>query len=111
MMVWEICKGSYALSMDGTFQRAQRLANETGQPVVMKSQITITPPNGSNGVGEIQYKNQLQESADVSPKYKGLYKDGELIADGPDEAAAVTRDLFDDHEETAKSAQETPDQD
>lgn len=95
MAFYEVGKGSYAQKMQVEFERAQRLALETGQKITVTSKVTLTPPkNKDESFGAVAYSVDVSKPAYKSMEYMTeIDKDGRVLQDGENVVELLQEEL------------------
>lgn len=96
MPFWEICKGSFAKSVQAAFEQAQLDAKAFNAPVKIVPTIIVMPPDAQNPeYGGIGYKLSV-----VNPPLKSamhttmLTMEGLIVDDATDAASLLQLDMF-----------------
>jgi len=85
MAFFEIGKGRFAQWMQEEFERAQRIARESGVEIKITSVISIKPPaKEDENFGQVSFAVKVIRPSKKSMEYTTELRDGMIVSDGED---------------------------
>lgn len=90
----EIGRGRLGLEMQAAFEQASISARDLHGEVNIKLTINVSPPDPEDpNFGKVSYAIRVVEPPKKSAKFTTLLKDGLIINEGSDQAAAIQYEM------------------
>lgn len=95
LMFYQSCDGDFTRRMQMEFEKAQKLARDTGSKTKIGCEIIIGPPDQTKRFGNVKFKVKPATAPYESMEYTTeLNDDGEIIGDGKSIDTLLQMELF-----------------